>query len=165
MGTRFCRATEVEGPVNRHPTVLVSRQKADIDIPLIEDKFERLENLVGLGLPEKIPIDVKLAPLILLLWRRGIETCFCCQEETPGVAYISFPGTCDVMAFLFVVQRPYEVKLDTLNEFKDGKLRTFVHLTVFFPTLDIPHLICAFKAGMEAPTPKRPRGRPRKKKG
>jgi hypothetical protein len=55
----------------------------------------------------EVDIDVKLAPLIRLLWARGIETYECCQECRPGEACIEFPGTADVVEFLYVAQREY----------------------------------------------------------
>jgi hypothetical protein len=44
-----------------------------------------------------VEIDVRLAPLIRQLWRRGIETSQSCQEYNPGLACIEFPGTAEVM--------------------------------------------------------------------
>jgi hypothetical protein len=111
--------------VPKHPTVKVSRGEVDI--------------------------DVKLAPLIRLLWAHGLDTCQCCQEERPGLACIEFPGTAEVCEFLFVAQRPYKVELETWDEGEGGEQCIVVRLLVFFPAKDIPTLVRAFtKAAKEA---------------
>jgi hypothetical protein len=40
-----------------------------------------------------IPIDVKLAPLMRLIWDTGIKTNQCCQEDRRGHACIEFNST------------------------------------------------------------------------
>jgi hypothetical protein len=89
----------------------------------------------------EVDIDVKLAPLIRLLWARGIETCQCCQEYRLGEACIEFPGTADVVEFLYVAQREYKVELETWDEGEDGDHSIMVRLLVFFPVEDIPLLV------------------------
>lgn len=61
-----------------------------------------------------IEIDVDLAPLIEGLWRHGVVTNQCCQENAPGLAWIGFPGPSDACAFLRAVglDDPAEVELD-----------------------------------------------------
>jgi hypothetical protein len=93
-----------------------------------------------------INIDVKLAPLIELMWEQDIETCQCCEEYRPGEACIEFPSTGEVMEFLDMVQRPYRVELETLDEGKGGRHAFVVKLLVFFPTEDIPTLVKRFQA-------------------
>jgi hypothetical protein len=48
-------------------------------------------------------VDEELAPLILALWKRGIDTCLSCQENRPGVAWIMFPTAEDAKKFLNAV--------------------------------------------------------------
>jgi hypothetical protein len=105
-------------PGKHHPTVLVSRGEVEI--------------------------DEKLAPLIRLLWARGINTNECCQEDRPGTAYIEFPGTGDVEKFLNVAQKRYRVELQNWNEGVGGELSIRVRLLVYFPTRDIPRLVKVF---------------------
>ena len=70
---------------------------------------------------EQWDIDVKLAPLIPLLWAAGIRTEQCCQEAHPGLAYIEFPGAADVEGFLCMAQRRYQVGLAQLHERLEGR--------------------------------------------
>jgi len=93
---------------------------------------------------ETISIDVKLAPLMPLLWVEDIETCQCCEEYRPGEACIEFPSTGEVMEFLEVVQRPYKVELETWDDGAEGIHAIQVRLLVFFPTADIPELVKVF---------------------
>jgi hypothetical protein len=51
----------------------------------------------GLGL---IDVDVDIAPLLELLWRRGVETVQSCQESMPGMVWIAFAAPEHAMAFL-----------------------------------------------------------------
>ncbi len=90
------------------------------------------------------PIDAELAPLVKLLWAAGIDTEQCCQEEWPGLAAITFPGTGDVMAFLEVAQRPYRVELQTWDEGEGRRLAIAARLLVVFPAADVPRLVQAF---------------------
>jgi hypothetical protein len=94
---------------------------------------------------QEIDIDVKLAPLIRLLWDLDIDTCQCCQEYRPGEACIEFPGTDEVCEFLNVAQREYKVEVETWDEGENGEHSIAVRLLVFFPMKDIPDLIKAFK--------------------
>jgi hypothetical protein len=66
-GSRVEGERQPAGPYSRHPTINV------------RSPWGRM-----------IPIDEELAPIISGLWRRGIKTCGCCQETTPGKAFISF---------------------------------------------------------------------------
>jgi hypothetical protein len=45
---------------------------------------------------DQIDIDVKLAPLISIMWELEIQTMKCCEERWPGLACISFPSVIDV---------------------------------------------------------------------
>jgi hypothetical protein len=91
-----------------------------------------------------LDIDVKLAPLIPLLWAAGIRTEQCCQEAHPGLAYIEFPGAVEVEGFLCMAQRRYQVELEIWDEGHEGQHVFRVSLVVFFPTTDIPRLVKAF---------------------
>lgn len=93
----------------------------------------------------EIDVDEKLAPLIPLLWAKGIETFQCCQETRPGEAYIEFSSSGEVMEFLDVAQQPYRVEVETWDEGTNGHLSIAVRLLVFFPTKDIPKLIKKFR--------------------
>ena len=75
-----------------------------------------------------IEIDVRLAPLIRLLWQRGIETNECCQEFNPGLACIEFPGTTEAMEFLEVAQEDYRVEVEKWDEGEPGCLAIVVRL-------------------------------------
>lgn len=94
---------------------------------------------------ESFDIDAKLAPLVPLLWKCGIETDQCCEEEHPGLASIDFPSTADVERFLAVAQRPYKVELQTADHGEDGEHDVRVRLIVFFPAREVPDLVKAFK--------------------
>jgi len=48
-------------------------------------------------------VDEELAPLILALWKAGIDTLMSCQENRPGVAWICFPTARDAKHFLDAV--------------------------------------------------------------
>src|SRR5436305_6822330 len=63
-----------------------------------------------------IDIDAELAPLMPLVWDLGIDTRQCCQEKRPGLAAIEFPTTAGATDFLYSVQRPYAVELETREE-------------------------------------------------
>jgi hypothetical protein len=48
-------------------------------------------------------VDEELAPLILALWKAGIDTLLSCQENRPGVAWICFPTARDAKNLLDAV--------------------------------------------------------------
>ena len=50
-------------------------------------------------------IDVAMAPLVLQLWRLGIDTLACCQRRDDGNAYILFPTVAHARAFLCAALR------------------------------------------------------------
>jgi hypothetical protein len=50
-----------------------------------------------------IGIDVDIAPLLELLWARGVETVQSCQESMPGMVWIAFEAPDHAMAFLKAV--------------------------------------------------------------
>lgn len=60
------------------------------------------------GKKYKVPIDVRLAPLIRLVWRAGIHTRACCQGDVPSYydhtkqwkAYILFERSEDLIKFM-----------------------------------------------------------------
>ncbi len=117
-----------------------------------------------------VEIDVRLAPLIRQLWRRGIETSQSCQEYNPGLACIEFPGTAEVMEFLEVAREDYRVELEKWDECAPDCLAVVVRLLVLFPAAGIPKLVARFKSApaevMVRPArPPRKRGRPRKGEG
>jgi len=92
----------------------------------------------------RLNIDEKLAPLLCLLWRAGLQTNQCCQEVRPGLAEIEFAGSADAENFLYLAQRPYVPKLEIWDEHEEGdKLRFLprIRLLVRFPSADIPALI------------------------
>jgi hypothetical protein len=88
-----------------------------------------------------IDIDVKLAPLIEQLWRLGIETNQCCEEEWPGLASIEFPGTGGATEFLFIAQKDYRTELERRDEGDAHEKAISLRLLVIFPTADIPRLV------------------------
>jgi len=92
----------------------------------------------------KADIDELLAPLVKLLWQRGLVTYQSCQERYPGLAEIEFAGTDDVEEFLEEAQRLYRVEVETCDEGAGGELAVRVRLLVLFPTADIPRLVRAF---------------------
>lgn len=47
-----------------------------------------------------IQIDKEMAPIIKELWNAGIDTQFCCEEISPGVAHIVFGHTDVALAFV-----------------------------------------------------------------
>jgi hypothetical protein len=98
--------------------------------------------LAGEG--ETTDVDVLLAPLIREVWRLGIATFQCCQEECPGLASITFPGTVEAMDFLRVAQENYRTDLERWDELDDGVYWTALRLLVVFPAADIPRLVKRF---------------------
>lgn len=59
-------------------------------------------------------IDVEIASLIEELWIAGIHTHCSCQENTPGIAWISFDSGKDAERFLAIVALEYEGDCDSL---------------------------------------------------
>lgn len=93
---------------------------------------------------ETTDVDVLLAPLIREVWRLGIATYQCCQEEWPGLASITFPGTVEAMDFLRVAQENYRTDLERWDELDDGVYWIALRLLVVFPAADIPRLVERF---------------------
>lgn len=60
-----------------------------------------------------IKVDVKMAPLLKELWKRNIATSLSCQENFPGIAWISFPNSVEAEKFAGVV---YNLGDETLQE-------------------------------------------------
>jgi hypothetical protein len=48
-------------------------------------------------------VDEELAPVILALWKLGIDTCNSCQENQPGIVWIEFLTSMDAKSFLDIV--------------------------------------------------------------
>jgi hypothetical protein len=48
-------------------------------------------------------VDEELAPVILSLWKAGIDTCNSCQDNFPGIAWVEFPTMLDAKRFLDLV--------------------------------------------------------------
>jgi hypothetical protein len=94
-----------------------------------------------------VDIDVRLAPLIRLLWDRKIRTLSSCQEQYPRRAWIVFPGTSDVKRFLDVAQKDYRVETNvTWFDSQGGQPRSCrIWLHVHLPQTDLPGLVEAFE--------------------
>jgi hypothetical protein len=103
---------------------------------------------------ENIEIDELLAPLVKLVWARGLTTYSCCQEEKPGLACIQFAGSGDVEQFLFVAQQDSHVQVETWDEGEETIRSIRVRLLVLFPTKAIPAITKRFE---EAPAMQRGR--------
>lgn len=91
----------------------------------------------------KVAIDELLAPLIRLVWARGIRTLACCQEPFPGLpgwAWVAFQGTEDVRRFFDLAGRDFRVQ--TVVTWKRGRCQ--IHLEVLIPHRDIPAMVEAF---------------------
>lgn len=58
-------------------------------------------------------IDGGIAPLIKEIWKAGIFTFNCCEENRPGIIWIEFASAPDAEAFMNIVAR-YEDDLDSL---------------------------------------------------
>ena len=67
-------------------------------------------------------IDVKIAPLILEIWKAGIQTMMSCQETNPGFAWIEFDSPEDLLRFLNLVTE-HEVGIDVLYNRVNPQLR------------------------------------------
>jgi hypothetical protein len=102
---------------------------------------------------KNVDVDELLAPLISLLWVRGLTTYSFCQEEKPGLACIEFAGSSDVEEFLAVAQQDFHVQIETWDEGEWPRHAIRIRLLVLFPTLAIPALTEQFKTA----TPKRKR--------
>jgi hypothetical protein len=103
----------------------------------------------------RIEIDKLLAPLMPLIWARGMETLQCCQESRRGLAEIEFENAPDVEEFLDVAQRLYKVEAETWEEPRideSGKQHYRVRILVRFPTKDIPQLVKSFEAACREET-------------
>lgn len=94
-----------------------------------------------------VSIDEKLAPLIGLMWKSGIETVDSCEEAHPGLAMISFLETFGVETFFYVAKRSYFVHArGYYDEDEEGNCCCCqVFLDVHFPAVDIPRLVKGFK--------------------
>jgi hypothetical protein len=53
-----------------------------------------------LGYDQMIDVDAEMAPLLRVLWDKGIMTCNSCQEIEPGIMWIEFYSAEDVEAFV-----------------------------------------------------------------
>jgi len=93
-----------------------------------------------------IDVDAKLAPLIEQVWRLGIETNGCCEEQSPGLASIDFPGTGGASEFLFIAQKDYRTELERWDEGDAHEKAISLRLQVIFPTAYIPQLVNTFAA-------------------
>ena len=67
-------------------------------------------------------IDVKIAPLILEIWKAGIQTMMSCQETDPETAWIEFDSPEDLLRFLNLVTE-HEVGVDVLYNRVNPQLR------------------------------------------
>src|SRR5262245_35438023 len=52
---------------------------------------------------QQAEVDEGLAPLILEIWKHGIDTIMSCQENQPGIAWIDFASAKDAERFLTLV--------------------------------------------------------------
>jgi hypothetical protein len=127
-------------------------------------------------------VDEGLAPLILALWQRGIETVMSCQENFPGVVWVMFRTPLDVKRFLDLTDYTYEWKFEFRPRDMAPRLRSpevtsrlspeeaekmnqlvgdgpFFELwmSVRFPTADLPRVMerVAGKAPQAAPARRR----------
>jgi|GEM_PF-6349280 hypothetical protein len=118
-----------------HPTV-----KLDYPFPMTGEDGKRI-------ILPKLDIDAALAPLMPLVWARGMYTVQCCQESRPGFAEIEFRDSAAVAEFLYIAQKQYPVEVEIVwEEGESGKKHLFnVRLLVLFPTDDIQHLVDAFR--------------------
>ena len=80
-------------------------------------------------------IDEKLAPLITLLWRLGVETMECCQDieepvtETPTarISFDTLPDATTFVALLMAGNPGYADELECLNDYpSESGFRVFV---------------------------------------
>jgi hypothetical protein len=58
-------------------------------------------------------IDKNIAPLIREIWKAGIFTFNCCEENRPGIIWIQFASVFEAEAFINIVAR-YEEGVDNL---------------------------------------------------
>ena len=80
-------------------------------------------------------VDEGLAPLLLAIWEKGIDTCLSCQENFPGIAWIMFTTAFDAERFLNLV-------------FVYNRKKPFwetISVSIRFPITDIPLIMKRLK--------------------
>jgi hypothetical protein len=82
--------------------------------------------------------------LMPFVWKSGVETVQCCQDERPGTACIEFAGSGDLEMFLNIAQRDYKAEVEQWDEGGDGRCSFRIRLLVFFPIGDVACLLQAF---------------------
>jgi hypothetical protein len=106
-------------------------------------------------------IDQKLTGLILKLWKNGIRTTSCCEENQPGMVWIQFPDAEDARKFLhhcdakldwFQWDKDYCYSLDRNEEMiaPDGE----GDISIRFPQDDLWHVVRCFPTATSGSTPK-----------
>ncbi len=81
-------------------------------------------------------IDVKIVPLIRLLWQSGIETSMSCQGYEDEYIWIEFPSENDLVLFLDAVGK-YERGQDCLYNRMSHWLRTSVDAQDWMYSIDV----------------------------
>ena len=59
-------------------------------------------------------IDYAIAELVEQIWIAGIDTANSCQENRPGIAWLSFPAECEASDFLNIVAGSYSDQIESL---------------------------------------------------
>lgn len=61
-------------------------------------------------------IDLKIAPLVKLLWELDIDTCNSCEENRPGVIWIEFFSSYDAEKFVNIIAKYDDPETTIKNE-------------------------------------------------
>ena len=97
---------------------------------------------------EAIEVDEGIAPLLIALWERGIQTTLSCQENQPGIIWIEFAGSREVEAFLqlaipnrrsgmYIDANPdgkWEYSVNVADHSSKGELNFWCAVSVRFPS-------------------------------
>jgi hypothetical protein len=95
----------------------------------------------------EVDIDEKLAPLMPLVWRCGIETVGCCQEAQPKYAGIEFGDAASAERFLSIADsKNCRLEWHSRLEGLRGDLVGRTLILVYFPLACVPELAKKFEA-------------------
>ncbi len=129
----------------------------------------------------KAEVDEGLAPLILALWQRGIETVMSCQENRPRVVWVMFRSPLDIKRFLdltdYTIEWEFNVRPKDMAPFYRSKEATLglppeeaeklnqligdgpffeLLMSARFPTADLPRVMeCVAGTARQATPPRR----------
>lgn len=89
-----------DGRLEEMLRIVAEHREEEDDMARRNEKHRTVKVQVG-GMEAEI--DEEIAPLIRELWKAGIDTLNCCQENRPGIIWVQFATAEDTAAFLDIV--------------------------------------------------------------